>query len=127
MKRSNSLSQLEILHAQIEFVRKGIERVHPNFNEFQLWKALIADLQFYARCGWLRLGSQPIIAVTGIVTDEFFIVYLYWEIERDDDDGLFGYGYAYNMTDPVLSEAGYLFTPSRKWLEKNADLREAWN
>jgi hypothetical protein len=40
---------------------------------------------------------------------------------------LFGYGYAYNMTDPVLSEAGYLFTPSRRWLEKNAELREAWS
>jgi hypothetical protein len=47
------------------------------------------------------------------VTDEHFIVYLYWEIERDDEDGLFGYGYAYNLTDPDLSEAGYLFTPRR--------------
>jgi len=127
MERSDLLLQLEILHAQIEFVRKGIERVHPDFDEFQLWKALIADLKFYAHCGWLRFGSKPIVAVTGIVTDEHFMVYLYFEIEKDNEDGLFGYGYAYNMTDPVLSEAGYLFTPSRKWLEKNAELREGWN
>ena len=127
MERSDSLAQLEILHEQIEIIREDTERAHPDYDEFRLWKTLIANLQFYARCGYLRFGTKPIIAVTGIVTDEHFIVYLYWEIERDDEDGLCGYGYAYNMTNPVLSEAGYLFTPSRRWLEKNADLHEAFN
>jgi hypothetical protein len=127
MERSDSLAQLEILHEQIEIIREDTERAHPDYDEFRLWKTLIAHLQFYAKCGYLRFGTKPIVAVTGIVTDEHFIVYLYWEVERDDEDGLSGYGYAYNMTNPVLSEAGYLFTPSRKWLEKNAELHEAWS
>jgi hypothetical protein len=127
MERSDSLAQLEILHQQIDIIREDIERAHPDFDEFRLWKTLISHLQFHARCGWLRFGSKPILAVTGVVTDEHFMVYLYFEIENDNEDGLFGYGYAYNMTNPVLSEAGHLFTPSRKWFEKNAELHEAWS
>jgi len=111
---------VEILHAYVEAIWLDVVRNNPGYNAEQVWRSLVAELQFLAHCGHLRCGSKPILAVTGVAGIDSFAVYLYWEIERENDDGLFGYGYAFNLTDPDLSEAGYLFTPSRKRLAENA-------
>jgi len=115
----NEYCNIEMLHAQVEEILLQIAANNPGYSEEQLWRALVTELQFLAHCGFLRFGNKPIVAVTGVAGVDLFAVYLYWEIERETEDGLFGYGYAFNLTDPDLSEAGYLFTPSRKWLAEN--------
>ena len=102
-----------LLKAAIEEIVRRVVKENPDYNDEQLWRAVISELAFWAQVGYLRLNGKPIVCVTGVATQDFYLAYLYTEIERDDDDGLFGYGYAYNLTDPDLSEEGYLFTPRR--------------
>jgi len=110
---------VEILHAHVEEMWFDVMRNNPGYSDEQIWRSLVTELQFLAHCGYLRCGPKPILAVTGVASTDMLAVYLYWEIERENEDGLFGYGYAFNLTDPDMSEVGYLFTPSRKWLSEN--------
>jgi len=63
-----------------------------------------------------RLGIFPchVEAVTTVATEDFVIVQIYMTVE-DEQDGLYGFGYAYNVTDPSLSEEGYLYTPPKRF------------
>jgi len=103
------------LKARIAEIVKNVARENPDYRHDydKLWRAIIAELSFFAQVGYLRFNGKRIKRVTGVETEDFYLAYLYTDIERDDEQGLFGYGYAYNLTDPDLSEAGYLFTPRR--------------
>jgi hypothetical protein len=101
------------LKARIAEIVQNVVRENPCYDYDQLWRAVIAELSFWAKVGYLRFEGKRIKRVTGVETEDFYLAYLYTDIERDDEQGLFGYGYAYNLTDPDLSEAGYLFTPRR--------------
>lgn len=59
----------------------------------------------------LKIFLCPVKAVTTVLTEDFVIVQIYTEL-LSSGDGLYGFGYAYNVTDPDLSEVGYLWTPS---------------
>ena len=39
------------------------------------------------------------------------ILNLYKEVEEVSREGIYGFGYAYNIFDPEMSEWGYLYTP----------------
>jgi hypothetical protein len=110
------------LRERIAEIVKNVARENPDYrhDHDKLWRAVIAELSFWAKVGYLRFEGKRIKRVTGVETEDFYLAYLYTDIERDDEQGLFGYGYAYNLTDPDLSEAGYLFTPRRveDWKEE---------
>jgi len=110
------------LKATIAEIVQNVVKANPDYDDDQLWRAVISELSFWAQVGYLRLNGKPIVCVTGVATSDFYLAYLYTEIEKDDSDGLFGYGYAYNLTDPDLSEEGYLFTPRR-----TQDWNQDWN
>jgi len=103
----------QALKAMIAEIVRNVAKENPDYDDDQLWRAIIAELAFRAQIGILRFNGRRVIRVTGVDTPDFYLAYLYTEIVEDDANGLFGYGYAYNLTDPDLSEPGYLFTPRR--------------
>jgi hypothetical protein len=110
------------LKARIAEIVKNVARENPDYrhDDDRLWRAVIGELNFFAQVGYLRFNGKRIKRVTGVATEDFYLAYLYTDIERDGEQGLFGYGYAYNLTAPDLSEAGYLFTPKRVEDDKEA-------
>ena len=100
------------LKAVVAKIVRDVARENPGYSDDQLWRAIISELAFWAQIGYLRLNGKRVVRVTGVATPDFYLAYLYTEVV-EGDDGLFGYGYAYNLTDPDLSEEGYLFTPRR--------------
>jgi hypothetical protein len=103
------------LKARIAEIVKNVARENPDYrhDHDKLWRAIVAELSFFAQVGYLRFNGKRIKRVTGVATEDFYLVYLYTDEIEQNEHGLFGYGYAYNLTDPDLSEAGYLFTPRR--------------
>jgi len=57
-----------------------------------------------------KLSILPVM-VTIVATRDHFILNIYTEVEEENEQGIYGFGLAYNITDPDLSEIGYLFTP----------------
>lgn len=57
------------------------------------------------------LPVEPQAVVVVHTEDDDVLIYIYTEIEHEDETGLYGFGYAYNLSNPDLSEIGWLWSP----------------
>jgi len=103
-----------------DLVLKMIKEVaRDNFFEDKLEKYKLGKEELLAilreansRCA---LGLLPFKEATLVILqDGDPVLYLYKEIESDDERGLYGFGYAFNIYHPDFSEWGYLFTPRKR-------------
>lgn len=102
----------DIKTAMDRLVDEVIEENDMDFNGLALLKAVVQECASRAVLGLLTVNGTKIQCVTGVVTnDGARIVNLYTEVYSDNENGLCGFGYAYNIDAPDLSEFGYLWTP----------------
>jgi len=72
-------------------------------------------------CAFSKLPIPPVM-VTAVATPDHLILNIYTEVDEENERGIYGFGLAYNLTDPDLSEIGYLFTPKSIQLDACEDL-----
>lgn len=59
-----------------------------------------------------RLDGEEVETVLAGKTRDYWILQIFTEIESRDDRGIIGYGYAYNLDNPDMSEWGRMFNPA---------------
>lgn len=105
------------------YLDRLVEEVkRENYPRDDLELAIMVAREIASRSALNLLPIRP-EAVTVISVEGDLIVNIYTEVERDDDNGLIGFGYAYNLTNPIYSEIGYLYTPPAEYCV-NADSGE---
>ncbi len=93
---------------------EDVLRENSNYDEGEILAAIVRECASRASLGLLRVGGRRVRRVVGIDTGDFRIIYLYTEIWEDNQDGIVGFGYAYNVDCPELSEFGNLWAPRTK-------------
>lgn len=97
------------------YLDRLVEEVkRENYPRDDLELAIMVAREIASRSALNLLPIRP-EAVTVIAAEDDLIINIYTEIERDDDNGLIGFGYAYNLTNPTYSEIGYLYTPPAEY------------
>lgn len=59
-----------------------------------------------------EIDGEEVKKVKAGKTRDFWILQFYTSIRSEDERGTMGYGYAYNLENPNLSEWGNLYTPN---------------
>lgn len=107
--------KLQELRRYIENLIQEVKRDNHPADDVELAHLVCREIISRAN---LRLGPYQVCllpvkpeVVTIIVSEDCVLLNIYIDIEQDDEEGIYGFGLAYNLTAPELSEFGYLFTP----------------